>query len=44
MTKGMELPIKEKIRTLGEKETYKYLAILEGETIQPAGLNQKKLK
>ena len=34
MTEGMELPNQEKIKTLGEKETYKYLGILEGDTIK----------
>ena len=33
MTKLTELPNQEKIRTLGEKETQKYLGILEGDTI-----------
>ena len=28
LTDGMEVPNQEKIRTLGEKETYKYLGIL----------------
>ena len=31
MTNGMELPNQKKIRTLGEKETYKYLGILEAD-------------
>ena len=30
---GMELPNQDKIRTLGEKETYKYSGILEADTI-----------
>ena len=34
MTEGMELPNHEKIRTLGEKETYKYLGILEVDTMK----------
>ena len=34
MTDGMELPNHDKIRTLGEKETYKYLGILEVDTIK----------
>ena len=34
MTDGMELPNHDKIRTLGEIETYKYLGILEAETIK----------
>ena len=32
--KGMELPNPEKIRTLWENETYKYLGILEADTIK----------
>ena len=34
MTDGMELPNQDKIRTLGENETYKYLGILEADTIK----------
>ena len=34
MTKGIELPIQETIRTLGEKETYEYTGILEADTIK----------
>ena len=33
LTDGMELPNQDKIRTLGEKENYKYLGILETDTI-----------
>ena len=33
MTDGMEPPNHEKIRTLEENETYKYLGILEADTI-----------
>ena len=33
-TEGMELPNQEKKRTLGEKEMYKYLGILEADTIK----------
>ena len=33
-TDGIELPNKDKIRTLGENETYKYLGILEANTIK----------
>ena len=36
MTEGFELPSQEVIRTLGEKETYKYLGILEANTIKQA--------
>ena len=32
LTDGMELPNQDKIRTLREKETYKYLGILEADT------------
>ena len=34
MTGGMEQPHHGKIRTLGENETYKYLGILEADTIK----------
>ena len=34
MTEGIELPNQEKIGTLGEKETYKYLGILKADTIK----------
>ena len=34
MTVGMELPNRDRIRTLEEKETYKYLDILEADTIK----------
>ena len=34
MTAGMELPNQDKIRTLGEEETHKYLGILEADTIK----------
>ena len=34
MTEGMELPNHDRIRTLEEKETYKYLGILEADTIK----------
>ena len=39
LTDGMELPNQEKYGTLGEKETYKYLGILEDDNI-----NQKEMK
>ena len=32
----MKLPNQDKIRTLGENETYKYLGILEADTIKQA--------
>ena len=34
LTDGMELPNHDKIRTLGENETYNYLGILEADTIK----------
>ena len=41
MTDGMELPNQDKIRTLGENETYKYLGILEAETIKKVEMEDK---
>ena len=41
MTDGMELPNLDKIRTLGEKETYKYLGILEADTIKQVQMEDK---
>ena len=41
-TVGIKLPNQEKIRTLGEKETYKYLRILEVYTIKLA--DERKIK
>ena len=41
LTGGMELPNQGKIRTLGEKETYKYLRVLEGDTIKQVGMKEK---
>ena len=38
MTEGTELPNQEKIRKLREKETYKYLWILEADTMKKAGI------
>ena len=40
-TDGMELPNQEKIRTLGEKETNKYLGILEADTIKQEEMKEK---
>ena len=34
--------MKKKIRTLGEKETYKYLGKLEADTIKHAEMKEKK--
>ena len=41
MMEGLELPNQEKIKTLGEKETYKYLGILEADTIKQAEIKEK---
>ena len=37
----MELPNQDKIRTFGEKETYKYLSILEADTIKQMEMKEK---
>ena len=41
MTDRMELQNQDKIRTLGEKETYKCLGILEGETLKQTKMKEK---
>ena len=41
MTEGIELLNHEKIRILGEKETYKYLGILETDTIKQVEIKEK---
>ena len=41
MTDGMELPNHDKIRMLGENETYKYLGILEADTIKQVEMKDK---
>ena len=38
---GIELPNQDKIRILGEKETYKYLGILEADTIKQEEMKEK---
>ena len=40
-TGGMELPNQDKISTLRENETYKYLEILEADTIKQVEMNDK---
>ena len=40
----MELPNQDKIRTLAENETYKYLGILEADTIKQVEMQDKILK
>ena len=44
LTDGMELPNQEKIKMLGEKETYKYLGILEADTIKQEVMKEKVKK
>ena len=44
MTDGMEQPNQDKIRTLGENETYKYLGILEADTIKQVEMKNRILK
>ena len=44
LTDGVELPNQERIRTLGENETYKYMGILEADTLKQGGMKEKILK
>ena len=41
MNEGMELPNQDKIRMLAENETYKYLGILEADTIKQVEMKDK---
>ena len=41
LTDGMKLPNQDKIRTLAENETYKYLGILEADTIKQVKMKDK---
>ena len=41
MTEGIELSNQEKIKKLGEKETYKYLGILDANTINQKRKNKR---
>ena len=41
MTEGIERANQEKIRTLRGKETYKYLRILEADTMKQAEMEEK---
>ena len=41
LTDRMELPNQDQIRTLGENETYKYLGILEANTIKQEEMKDK---
>ena len=40
----IELPNKKKIRTLGEKGTYRYLEIMEADTIKQVEMKEKKIR
>ena len=44
MTEGIELPNQVVIRTLGEKEPYKYFGILVADTIKQAETKEKIIK
>ena len=44
LIEGIELPNQERIRTLGEKENYKYLWILKSDTIKQAEMKEKITK
>ena len=44
LTDGMELLNKDKIKTLAENETYKYLGILEADTIKQVEMKDKNQK
>ena len=41
LTDGIELPNEDKIKSLAENETYKYLGILEADTIKQAEMKEK---
>ena len=41
LTDGLELPNQDKIRTIAENETYKYLGILEADTIKQVEMKEK---
>ena len=41
LTDGMELPNEDKIKTLAENETYKYLGIEEADTIKQVEMKEK---
>ena len=44
LTDGMELPNHDKIKKLAENETYKYLGILEADTIKQVERKEKNSK
>ena len=41
LTEEIELPNQDKIRTLGEKETYRYLGILEADSNKQVEMKEK---
>ena len=41
LTDGMKLPNQDMVRTLGKKETYKYLGILEADIIKQVEMKEK---
>ena len=41
---GIKQPNQEKLRMLGKKETYKYLGILEGDTVKQEEMKEKNFK
>ena len=43
LTDGMELPNQDKIRTPGEKETYRYLDIFEDDTIKQVEMKDRRI-
>ena len=44
MNDGIERPYQDKIRTLAENKTYKYMGILEADTIKQVEMKEKNLK
>ena len=44
MMEGIELPNQDKIRTFGEKKTYKYFEISEADTINQVEMKEKEFK
>ena len=42
ITEGIELPNQKRIRTLGEKENYKYVGIFEADNIKQVEMKEKK--
>ena len=44
MSEGIELPNQKRMRIFGEKETHKYIEILEVNTVKPAEIKEKQLE